>query len=508
MPRPVENLSGPDARMIRHDGARAARRGRPWPASTSSLLALGLLWAPCPAHADDLMDALAKAYATNPDIQEARARTRAQDEGVQIARAPGLPSLQATGRFNRSLLVGINNTTLPTRTLSGEVDASLPIYAGGAIRNATNAAKERVYASRKDLTSTESAVFANVVQAYMGVIHDEAVVQLNQKNVDALQVNLKATTARFEHGDLTRTDVAQSRERLYLASAVLQTAQVQLASSREKYVAIVGSPPGPLTPPPPLTGLPTSIEDAINIAIDNNPDLASAKLTARAYAYDAKSAKAGRSPKVQLFGNFQYDNYFDTYGGYLVPYYSQYDKIAAVGVQVTVPIFQGGLPAAQERQADAQHSAALEHSTSIERQVVEGVRTAYISWKASNTIIAANQTAVEAAAQSLAGVRTENKIGDRTIIDILNAEQELLSAQVQLVTAQRDAYIAAFNLLTAMGRSTARDIGLDDIYDPQVHYHKVSGSIWDWGSTTTKLPTSTTTRDVPVQTGDIGPKLP
>jgi outer membrane protein len=257
-----------------------------------------------------------------------------------------------------------------------------------------------------------------------------------------------------------------------------------------------------------LRGLPASVEDAIDIAIDNNPDLASAKLTARAYAYDAKVALAGRAPKVQLFGNVQYDDYFDTYGGYLAQYYAQHDKIAAVGVQVSVPIFQGGQPAAQERQADAQHSAALEHSTSIERQVVEGVRSAYITWKASDDIIAANQTAVEAAGQSLSGVRTENKIGDRTIIDILNAEQELLSAQVQLVSAQRDAYVAAFNLLTAMGRSTARDIGLDNIYDPAVHYRHVSGSIWDWGSTTTTQPVSTSTRQTPAQTGIVGPRLP
>ncbi|MDE1914561.1 MAG: TolC family outer membrane protein [Sphingomonadales bacterium] len=461
-----------------------------------------------PAHADDLLQALAKAYASNPDIQEARARTRAQDEGVQIARAPGLPSLQAVGRFSRSLLVGTNNTTLPTRTLSGEVDASVPVYEGGAIRNATLAAKQRVYASRKDLTSTESAVFANVVQVYLGVIHDETVVQLNRKNVEALEINLKATTARFQRGDLTRTDVAQSRERLSLAKAVLQTAQVQLAASREKYVAIVGSEPVALSQPPGLTGLPASVADAINIAIDNNPDLASAKLTATAYAYDAKVAKAGRAPKVQLFGNFQYDNYFDTYGGYLVPYYSQYDKIAAVGVQVTVPIFQGGLPAAQQRQADAERGAALEHATSVERQVIQGVRSAFLQWRASNGIIAANQSAVEAAGQSLAGVRTENKIGDRTIIDILNAEQELLSAQVQLVSAQRDAYIAAFNLLTAMGRSTAGDLGLTDLYDPQVHYHAVSGSIWDWGATNTRHPVATSTRQIPAQTGEIGPKLP
>ena len=489
-------------------GIARAHRRRLTLAGAASLCALGVLSGGASAHADDLMQALAQAYASNPDIQEARSRTRAQDESVQIARAPGLPSLQAVGRFDRSLMVGINNQSLPTRTLSGEADATIPLYAGGGIRNAVNAAKQRVYASRKDLTSTEGAVFAAVVEAYMGVIHDEAVVRLNQKNVDALEVNLKATTSRFDHGDLTRTDVAQSRERLFLARAVLQTAQVQLATSREKYVAVVGNPPGQLTAPPAMRGLPLNVADAINTAIDNNPDLASAKLTARAYGFDSKVAQAGRSPKVQLFGNFQYSNYFNTYGGTLLQYYSQYDKVAAVGVQVTVPIFQGGQPAAQERQADAQRSAALEHSTSVERQVIEGVRSAYIAWKASDTIIAANQTAVEAAGQSLAGVRTENKIGDRTIIDILNAEQELLSAQVQLVSAQRDAYIAAFNLLTAMGRSTARDLGLDNLYDPEVHYHHVSGSIWDWGSTTTTLPVSTTTRLVPVQTGEIGPRLP
>lgn len=507
MSRPIPHASGSGAPRASAPAFRPASRLVRLTGS-ASLLILGALAAVPAARADDLMQALAMAYATNPDIQEARARTRAQDESVQIARAPGLPSLQAVGRFNRSLLVGENNSTLPTRTLTGEVDASIPIYAGGGIRNATNAAKQRVYASRKDLTSAESSVFASVVENYLSVIHDEAVVQLNQKNVDALEVNLKATTARFNYGDLTRTDVAQSRERLYLARAVLQTAQVQLAGTREKYIAVVGQQPGVLTSPPPMRGLPASVDDAVNIAIDNNPDLASARLMTRAYGYDAKAAASARLPKIQLFGNFQYNKYFDTYGGYLSQYYAQYDKIAAVGVQITVPIFQGGQPAAQERQADSQRSAALERTTSVERQVIQGVRAAFIAWRSSDAIIAANQTAVEAAEQSLIGVRNENKIGNRTIIDILNAEQELLSAQVQLVSARRDAYIAAFNLLTAMGRSTARDIGLDNIYDPVAHYRKVSGSIWDWGSTTTLSPVSTTTRQVPVQTGQIGPQLP
>jgi len=435
---------------------------------------------------------------------------------VQIARANALPSLSGLVRYNRSLAVGVNNYTSPTRTLTADANATQLVFAGGAVRNAILAAKQRVYASRSDITSTESSVFASVVAAYLSVIHDEAVVNLNQRNVDALEVNLKATTSRFDHGDLTRTDVAQSRERLFLARAVLQTAQVNLIASREKYVQLVGSAPGQLEPPPPMRGLPMTVDDAIDIAIDNNPDLASAKSVAHAYGYDARAAAASRMPKVQIFGTFEYANYFNTYGGTatdifgnpLSSSYRQYDKTASVGVQMSIPIFQGGLPAAQERQADAQRSAALERATSVERQVMEGVRTAFAGWRASDDIIAANRTAVDAAQQSLIGVRAENKIGNRTILDILNAEQELLSAQVQLVSAQRDAYIAAFNLLTAMGRATARDIGLDNPYDPTVNYHHSSGNIWDWGGRTTTSAVATSTRNVPVQDGTIAPPKP
>ena len=485
--------------------------------------AAGMFLLGAPAHAENLLQALAQAYTTNPDIQEARAQQRAVDEGVAIARAPGLPSLAATVKYLEnfdSLPADYTDpSTFPRRQLTVDGQLNVPIYQGGVTRNAIKAAQIRAISGRSDLAATQANTFAQAVGAYLDVIRDESVVALNEKNVSALEFTLQATSARFSHGELTKTDVAQSAERLELARGVLQSAQVNLASSRERYVQIIGSPPGELAPPPGLKGLPAAADEAVAVAVDNNPDLIAIRLKAKAYSYDVKAAAGSRMPKLSLIGESTYDRYFGTYGaGYQhYPlgggstanlqslYFRQNDRTSYVGALLSVPIFQGGLPAAQERQASAQQSAALEHSNSVERQVIQITRAAYITWRAADGIIAANQAAVDAAQQSLAGVRAENKIGDRTIIDILNAEQELVGAQVQLVAAKHDAYIAAFNLLTAMGRTSIRDLGLDTAapYDPEAHYHKYADSIWDWGSVPSPTPVSTTTDHVPLQNGAL-----
>ncbi len=458
-----------------------------------------------PAHADDLQSALAAAYATNPDITAARAAQRATDEGVPIARAPGLPSLSGTATYTEFLKQGPNAFIAPARSFSGDLALSVPLYAGGAVKNSILAAKTRVEAGQAGLRGTEAGVFSQVVAAYMDVIRDAATVGLTRNNVQVLEVNLKATSDRFEIGDVTRTDVAQSGSRLALARADLRNAEAALVASRERYVQIVGKGPDDLQPPPPLAGLPASPDEAVHVALDSNPDLAAAHQRSKAAEYDVKVAGAGRLPQVALFSNGDYSNLLNSLRGGGAFNFVQVQTTALAGLRATIPLFQGGLPAARQRQAQATASATVEQEISAERQVIASVRSAYTSWRASNDVILLNQTAVDAAALSLEGVRAENTVGNRTILNILDAEQEVLRAQVGLVAARRNAYVAAFNLLAAMGKAQAADLGFDanTLYDPEANYRRVRGRVWDWSLDPASPAQSTRTVDTPAQTATI-----
>ncbi|MFO1255082.1 MAG: TolC family outer membrane protein [Sphingomonadaceae bacterium] len=461
-----------------------------------------------PALADELRDALIMAYNTNPTLQAARAQQRATDEGVQIARAPGLPSLAGTVTYTEFTSRSGSNasTTSPDRNLDGSASLSMPIYAGGGIKNAVRGAETRVLAGRSDLRAVESGVFSQTVTAYMDVILAQEVVKLNRANVQRLEVNLQATRDRFEIGDLTRTDVAQSESRLALARGQVRSAEANLIAARERYIQVVGKAPENLAAPPPLVGLPANVEDAVAYALDHNPDLLASRDRAKAAGFDVKVAEASRLPRVSVFANGGYTDYFGTLGGASSNLFTQHGTSSSAGVRATIPLFQGGQPAAQRRAAQARQDVALEQQVGIERTVIASVRSAYAQWQAAQSLIASSQTAVDAATLSLEGVRAENTVGNRTIIDILNAENELLNAQVQLETAKRNAYVAGFNLLAAMGRAEARDLGLDGgaLYDPVANYERVSGNIWDWSNDPAPKVDSTRTVDTPAQDGSVG----
>ncbi|HUD30526.1 MAG TPA: TolC family outer membrane protein [Novosphingobium sp.] len=478
-------------------------------AKRAGLLAGGCLIltaAGAPARADTLRDALVAAYETNPTLEAARAQQRANDENVPIARAAGLPSASTQGTFTEYLKQSENSFNAPSRVFTAGADLGVPIYSGGAVKNRIKAAKIRVEAGQADLRGSESGLFSQVVAAYMDVIRTEAIVGLNRKNVSVLQTNLQATGDRFEIGDVTRTDVAQSQSRLAVAQSDLLTAESNLASARETYIRLIGTVPGTLEAPPPLPNLPASADEAATIALDSNPDLIGARERARAADKDIDVAGAGRLPTVRLFGQGSYNNYFNTLArGVPSSGVSQHDSAAQAGAQISIPIFQGGLPAAQRRQAQANASAALEQEIAAERDVIAQVRSAYTSWIASNDLIRSSQVAVDAAALSLEGVRAENSVGNRTILDILDAERELLNAQVTLVTARRNAYVAGFTVLAAMGRAEARDLNLEGgtLYDPEVNYERVRGKFSDWGTDPAPVARSTRTVGTPAQDGSI-----
>jgi outer membrane protein len=461
------------------------------------------------AHADTLKDALNAAYRTNPTLEGARAQQRATDENVPIEKSGALPSLNATGTYTEFLKQSSSSFVSPERSAGAQLNLSVPIYQGGATRNGIRAAETRDLAGRANLRGSESSLFSQVVGAYMDVILQEAVVGLNANNVHVLQVNLESTRDQFQIGQLTRTDVAQSESRLALAEGDLRTAQANLVTARERYVQLVGKAPTDLQPPPPLPGLPATVTDAVGDALKNNPDLIAAQENADAAGFDIEAAGAARLPKVSLFVNGGATDYLGTLGSSLIGPVQQLQTTAQAGVQVTMPLYQGGRPAAQERQAQERASQALEQVVATERSVIQQVRSAYSAWQASQAIITSSQTAVSAAALSLEGTRAEQTVGTRQILDILNAEQELLQAQVQLVTARRNAYVAGFTLLAAMGRAEARDLGLDDegpLYDPVVNYDRVKNKFNDWSFDPDPVTRSTRTVDIPPQDAEIPPQ--
>lgn len=479
----------------------------PWLAGSASLLAVALA---APAAADNLREALVEAYNTNPTLEAARANQRATDEGVTIQRAQGLPSANITATHIEFIQQSANAFTAPERNLGVTAQLLVPVYSGGANRNGVQAARNRVEAGQADLRNTESAIFSQVVAAYMDVLRTEALAALATNNVAVLRTNLEATSDRFQIGDLTITDVAQSRSRLAVAEGDLQAAQANLIAARETYIRLVGKAPGTLDAPPPLPGLPDTVGEAIVAALENNPNLVAARERAEAAGFDTKVAGAGRLPTVGVFVNGEYSDFFGTLGGPISANFAQSEKTANAGVRVTIPLFQGGLPAARQRQAGARESAALEDVIASERQIIAETRSTFSNWQAANAVIKSAQAAVEAAELSLEGVRAENSIGNRTIIEVLNAEQELVAARAQLVTARRNAYVAGFTLLALMGRAEARDLNLDTggvLYDPAVNFERVHDKIWDWDRDPEPAPKSTRTVDIPAPDATIGPQL-
>ena len=451
------------------------------------------------AESDTLRDALAKTYAANPTIMAERAQLRSTDEGVAIARSAGRPRVDANAGLNQDIqtanIVGRN-----TRDFTAGVDIGMPIFAGGTIRNSVRAANTRVEAGRADLRAVEGDTFTEAVAAYMDVIRDRSIVQLNENQVRVLDTNLQATRDRFEVGDLTRTDVAQSEARLALARSTLSTAEGRLEASEENFLRVVGDEPGDLQPPPPLPPLPPAPEPAVEIALANNADLASIAAQARAAGFDVRAARGERLPTISAVSSTRFtsalgqaDEAFDQPEGTL----PNTTTSTGIGLSARMPLYQGGAASARVRQAQAQRSQLLETAIGVERLTVSNTRAAFASYQAAQEAIESNEIAVAANQLALEGTRAEQTVGTRNVLDVLNAEQELLNSQVLLVTARRDAYVAGFQLLNAMGQAEAEDLNLEagPLYDPQVYYRRYSRSWSDWNDGPRVRPASTRTVD-------------
>jgi len=425
-----------------------------------------------------LSDALAVAYTTNPQLAAQRAALKATDESVAKANGGWRPSISAQGtygdqdyHFSGTPGSLSTNTTHP---LQGQVTLTQPVFRGGRTWAEIAKAKALVRAGRAQLEGVEQTVLLAAATAYMDVVRDNAILELQRHNVQVLAKQLKATELQFKVGDLTRTDVAQARARLAGAQSSLVSAEGQLAVSRANYEQVIGRPAETLADTTPLPGLPASLDAAEASAEKQNPTLIAAEETERAADHAVDDSVGALMPQVSVQAQYGYSS-AQSFGGVL----SQPATVStSLMAELTVPLYQGGADEADVRQAKQLHSQSQLNVMTSRRQVQDGVRAAWESYQSAQATIASNEAQMTANELAHEGVQREQEVGARTVLDVLNAEQELLNAQVAVVTSKRNAEVAAYQLLAATGQLTARDQGLKvKLYDPGAYYDE-NASRW------------------------------
>ncbi len=454
------------------------------------------------AAADSLPEALASAYETNPQLAVQRAIVRQSDEGVPQALANGRPTITATGTATQS---GNDFDRDGGRFYSGAINLNQSLYRGGRTRTATSAAENRILAARARLRSVEDTVLLGVVTAYADVLRFAAVVDLNQNQVRVLGRELQASRDRFEVGDLTRTDVAQSDARLANAQSNLVVAQGQLNTARNAYSRVVGRAPVDLAPLPPLPILPGTLGQATDLANANNPSLIAARFDEAAARYDVSTIERQRLPSLNAGAGVNYTytqagtSGFTTTGtgstgtgstgtgstgtgstgtgsggGSSVVAGNFHAFQQTAGLTLSVPLYQQGLSGSQIRAAQAVRSQFMEQIGFIGRQAVETASNAFVSVATARAVITASESSVKANSLALEGVTQENQVGTRTVLEVLNAEQELVVARVNLAAARRDEYVAGYTLLAAVGEAEADPLAVPGTrYDSTVNAARV-----------------------------------
>jgi len=432
-------------------------------------------------HAETLADAIAMAYRSNPTLQAQRAEQRVTDETYVQARAGYRPtaSVSATAAYSDSPTGVSSPAPTHVETNSGGVTLTLtqPLYNGGRTAAAVQAAEATVDAGREQLRSTETGVLQSVVQAYTDVRRDQQIVAIRQNNVTVLHNQLEETKAKFEVGQITRTDVAQAEAQLAAARALLSTSQAQLQISRANYTAVVGQNPGELASEPAIPGVPPTVDQAFDTAENESPVLRRARSTEQASRARIAEARAATRPTVALQGTLGYS-------GRIAPFdTSDYGKAVTAEAVVTQPLFTGGLNASNIRSALEQNNADRLNIEVARRQVVQTVSQAWNTMSASKANVTSDEDQVRAARVAFEGAQEEYRVGLRTTLDVLIAQQSLRDAELALVQARHDAYVAEAGVLAAMGRLEARYLVAGvDVYDPAASFNQVKhkgGTPWD-----------------------------
>ncbi len=424
------------------------------------------------ANAQTIFEALSSAYESNPTLQAQRAYLRSVDENVAIAKSGFRPTLALTGSYTDSSVDSNiepknqdNDQTVIAATISQ------PLFSGFSTVNSVKSADSTVRAQQNALYNVEQTVFLEASTAYLDVLQNQAIVDLQKNNEKLLKKRLDETVERFNVGEVTRTDVSQARARYSQARSDRIAAEGDLEASKSVYTKIIGSKPDKLSSPQINDFLPKTFEEALDYAKANNYALKAAKETLNAKVYDV-SAKTGELlPQVSLDGRLSNTQ---TSG-------DMYDEdpdvdSAEIGVNMTIPLYEAGETRAKIRQSKYLKWQAQEQVLEAERKAVADVTSAWEYMVANRAKIKSIKDQVKANEIALDGVQKEEALGNRTILDVLDAYQELLNSNVEEVKARRNYYVSGMNVLMAMGKLTAEDLKLGvDIYNPKKYYKETRG---------------------------------
>lgn len=447
---------------------------RPSNVFLSSAAGFALLVASGFAHADTIETALALAYKNNPDLNAQRSSLRATNELVPQARAGYLPTVSVFGDFGRAesryQYLGPKSTDhLNPRSYGLSINQN--IFDFGRTANRVEAAESGVLAARAGLQSFEQQVLLAAVTYYMDVVRDGAVVKLREANIDVLKEQLRQTQDRFNVGEVTRTDVAQVEAQLAAIQADLSAARANLEYSRALYRQVIGSEPKNATDAQPLAKkVPMSLEDAIKIGEREHPQLIAARHGVSAADANVRATEAQLRPQLNVQGS--YSRGWDQRSSD-----DQAEDLRVLG-QVSMPLYEGGAIYAQVRAAKETLGQRQLEADSAREQVRAGIQAAWSQFESAKARVTSAQAQISAAEIALNGVREEAKVGQRTTLDVLIADQNLLSARVNLLTARRDWVVASYQVISAVGRLSATRLGLKvTAYNPESHYNAVRSKL-------------------------------
>ena len=420
------------------------------------------------SKAETLTDALIWAYQSSPLLETNRASLRSVDESVVQAYAGKRPQVSLSG--NATAAASSNSARDVTDTYSAALNASLVLYDGGATEAAVASARANVDAARANLVAVEQNVLLQAIAAYVDVRRDARFLSLAENNVRVITQQVEAAQDRFDVGEVTRTDVSQATARLASARSNLATNQGGLERSNQAYRVAVGRSPGNLAPPPALPKLPATLKRAQAISMQEHPSLSAARASVVAAEFDVARAQAAKKPTISLNGSI----------GYSInsPIYGDDNTSASISLNGNQSLFDGGQTDSLIRQAFSVLDRRKSELQNTARTVQQEVALAWSNLEVSRASIRAARQQIRAAKIAFEGVTEEAKLGARTTLDVLDAEQEVLNAESGLAASQRDEYVAAYNLVASMGLLTVDYLGLGvQKYDPNVYYQSVTGKV-------------------------------
>jgi TolC family type I secretion outer membrane protein len=429
---------------------------------------------PSSAHAEPqtLEQAWTQAYRNNPSLEAQRAALRATDEQVSQALSNWRPSVDATGTYGKTWqfapdLAPFENPTFDDKTRSVGAQVTQPLFRGFRTKEATEAAEKQVLAGRAKLASAEQQLFLDTASAYLGVVRDEIVLELERHHETVLEDKLKETRARSDAGELTGTDVRQAESRLARAHVARFQAESALTQDRAAFTRLVGAAPGQLQAPALVLESPRTLADIFQSAETRNPDVVSAQFAVEQADAEIKLSKGTLLPEVDLVGNTGRS------WGQNITVPGREDS-SQVLVQVTMPLYRSGTDYSKARAAEQTYSQRRDELDEARHKAHETADNAWQALMTAQAALDADKSEVDAADEALKGVTEESKVGTRTTLDVLNAEQELLDARIDQVRSQHDRDFAVLQIRAAVGQLTADNLKLPvEPYDPKRHYEDV-----------------------------------